>query len=80
MASSGMIFENIDIKQFNIEIKCDKTEDCLIIGYDKSHDKRDKTVLTVGRKENDGLNIIAWFENEKAEKIYKILTGEADIK
>lgn len=79
MASSGMIFENINIKQFNTEIKCDKTEDCLIIGYDKSHDKRDKTVLTVGRKENDGLNIIAWFENEKAEKIYKILIGEVKI-
>lgn len=50
-----------------------------MIGYDKSYDGKDKTVLTVGRKENDGVNIVAWFENEKADKLYKWLTGEVDF-
>lgn len=54
-------------------------EDSLIIGYDKDPLGRDKTILIVGRKRNDELYIIKQFENEKAEKLYKWLTGEVDF-
>lgn len=55
------------------------SEDSLFVGYDKDPSGRDKTVLIVGRKKNDELYIINQFENEKAEKLYKWLTGEVDF-
>lgn len=77
--SLSAVIESIEHEMFDRATKDETLEDCLLIGYDKSHDGKDKTVLTVGRKENNGVNIIAWFENEKAEKLYKWLTGEVDF-
>lgn len=77
--SLSAVIESIEHEMFDRATKDEKLEDCLMIGYDKSHDEKDKTVLTVGRKENDSVNIIAWFENEKAEKLHKWLTGEVDF-
>lgn len=77
--SIARAIESINREMFDRATKEEKLEDNLPIGYDKSHDEKDKTVLVVGRKENDGVNIIAWFENEKAEKLYKWLTGEVDF-
>lgn len=66
-------------EMFDRATKDERLEDCLLVGYYKSYNGKDKTILTVGRKENDGINIIAWFENEKAEKLYKWLTREVDF-
>lgn len=55
------------------------SEDSLLVGYDEDPLGRDKTVLIVGRKKNNGLHIINQFENEKAEKLHKWLTGEVDF-
>lgn len=79
MSIAGVI-ENIEREIFYSATKDEKLEDCLLIGFDKSHDGKDQTVLVVGRKENDGVNILAWFENEKAEKLYKWMTGKDDFK
>ena len=54
-------------------------EDSLFVGYDKDPLNRDKTVLIVGRKKNDKIYILKQFENKKAEKLYKWLTGEVDF-
>lgn len=77
--SLSAVIESIEHEMFDRATKDEKLEDCLMIGYDKSHDGKDKTVLTVGRKENEDIRIVAWFENEKAEKLYKWLTGEVDF-
>ena len=54
-------------------------EDCLIIGFDKS-EKEDITGLAVGRPGPKKTYIINMFYGKKAEKIYKILTGELRFK
>ena len=47
--------------------------DNIFVGYDKSG--KDKTVLTVFRKEKDKIFTINMFENEQADSVYNLLTG-----
>lgn len=47
--------------------------DNLFVGYDKSG--KDKTVLTVFRKEKDKIFTINMFEDEEADRVYNLLTG-----
>lgn len=53
--------------------------DCLIVGYDSTEEK-DLTGLSIGRKTENGIEIINTVFGEKAEKLYNYLTGKAEIK
>lgn len=46
-------------------------EDELMIIYDKSNDSN----LLVGRKEKNGFDVLKEFKGEKADELYKFLTG-----
>lgn len=74
--SIAKAIESIERQSFDMATKDKRTEDFLAIGYDEAYGNKDKTVLVVARQENNGMNIIAQFEDEKAKKLYKILTGE----
>lgn len=43
----------------------------LIVGYDMA---KDCPMLMVSRKTDDGMEILKVFQNDNAEKVYKILT------
>ena len=47
--------------------------DNLFVGYDKS--EKDKTILTVFKKEKDKIFVINMFEDEEADRVYNLLTG-----
>ena len=51
-------------------------EDCLIIGYDHYSDS---AILVVTRKEDAELNLLNEFREDEAIKIYRLLTGTADL-
>lgn len=50
--------------------------DTLLVGFDFTHgaDNRDNSVLIVGHKEGEYLQIINAFQGEEAESIFKLLT------
>ena len=50
-----------------------RTEDCLILGFDRSD--VDDTMLTVSRIDGKGTVLVNLFDNEEALEIYKRLIG-----
>lgn len=45
--------------------------DCLVIGFDKH--KGEQTLMLIGRKDGDTLNIVNMIKDERAEELYKQL-------
>lgn len=45
--------------------------DCLVIGFDKH--KSEQTLMLIGRKDGDTLNIVNMIKDERAEELYKQL-------
>ena len=45
--------------------------DCLVIGFDKH--KGEHTLMLIGRKDGDTLNIVNMIKDERAEELYKQL-------
>lgn len=74
--SIAKVIKSIQRQPFDMATKDKRIEDFLTIGYDEVYNNRDKTVLVVARQEKNEMNVIAQLEDEKAEKLYKILTGE----
>lgn len=56
-----------------------RNEDCLTVSFDKDPKGRDKTILLVWRKTQDGFFIEKLHEDEQAEKLYKALLGEIKV-
>lgn len=55
----------------NNSIDDESISDCLVIGFDKH--KGEQTLMLIGRKDGDTLNIINTIKDERAEELYKQL-------
>jgi hypothetical protein len=50
------------------------TEDLLYVAYDDDNKGRDRPLVLVMRKRDNGVEVIKEFKDEQAVKIYKLLT------